>query len=137
RATVTIAEPPGGGMVTVADGQFQFQNLRPGAYALCAIAAPYQSVLDTCEWTRSPQTIAVAAGSTVSGVPIVLKHGEVLQFRINDATNLLGNVASGKSGPSLLAGVWEPSGFFHALPLRSFDNTGQDLGLVIPGDMLF
>lgn len=131
------SEPPGGGMATGPDGQFQFPNLRPGVYSLCAFAAPGLGFLDTCEWTRSPETATVTAGQASTGVPIVLQRGQRLHFRVNDPKQILANIATGLTGTSLVAGIWEPAGFYHTLPLRSFDASGQDLELAVPVAMPF
>jgi len=47
----------------------------------------------------------------------------------------MANPATNKVGAYLSEGVWEPSGFFHSLPLRSFDSAGQDLEITVPADM--
>ena len=124
--------PIAGGMLTGKDGVFTFSNLVGGLYYLCAIAPPEKSVLDSCEWTRAAQTVVVAAGKDLTGVQVILQPGVRLEVRINDPKNALAVPVLNQRGGSLSVGLFEPAGFFHQLPMRSFDAAGLNHEMVVP-----
>jgi hypothetical protein len=131
------AQTVSGGMVTAADGLFQFPNLPSGTYYLCAYPAPGLGLLNTCEWTRNAQTAIVTAGQATTGVSIVIQKGQRLHVRVNDPQQMLAIGPASRTGALLMAGVWEPTGFYHTLPLQTWDATGQDFELAVPTAMPF
>lgn len=121
-----------GGAISTGNGDFAFDKLPAGTYLLCATAPPQLSLLDICEWTMTPPSVTLADGQVVTGVALRMTAGLNLQFRIDDPKGLLANPFIQRLGALLLAGVWDDHGFFHAVRLRSFDTSGQDLALAVP-----
>lgn len=127
--------PPSGGMLAGTDGTFSFSNLAPGLYYLCAYAPPQKSVLDSCEWTFSPPTVTLTTGQNQTGVQIVLQPGVRLQLRVNDLAQVLPVPVLGRKGNALQTSLTDAGGFYHAMPLRSFDATGFNYEMVVPAAM--
>ena len=125
-----------GALLTDANGQFQASNLPAGLYYLCAYPVPRSGFLETCAWTRNTQTATIVAGQSTT-VPITLQKGQRLHVRVNDPKQILAISATGRTGTPLMLGIWEPAGFYHSLPMRSFDATGQDFELAVPTAMSF
>jgi len=127
--------PPSGGMLAGTDGTFAFSNLAPGLYYVCAYAPPQKSVLDSCEWTLSPQTVTLITGQNLTGLQIVLQPGVRLQLRVNDLTNIIGVPVLRRTGKLLQTNLFDAAGLGHMIPLRSFDSTGFNYEMVVPAAM--
>lgn len=125
-----------GALLTDVNGQFQASNLPAGLYYLCAYPVSGSGFVETCAWTRSPQTATVVSGQSTT-VPITLQKGQRLHVRVNDPQQVLAISATGRTGTPLMLGIWEPTGFYHTLRFRSFDAIGQDFEMVVPTAMSF
>jgi hypothetical protein len=119
---------------TAANGSFSFSSLIPGTYQFCVqvLAGGY---LDPCDWSPTPPTTTIAAGSAVTGYELNITAGSLLQIEVTDPNNIASAAAS-PSAPALLAlGVHFPRGIFKHAIFRSKDATGiNHFDVTIPFD---
>ena len=87
------------------DGTFVLNGLAAGTHLICAEGLG-DGLLDPCVWSASPTMIAVAQGSSVTGVSLVAEKGVALDIRLNDTQGLL---MSNTQLDDILIGVKPPA----------------------------
>ena len=130
---------------TDGNGAFQFQQVTPGKYALCAqpIAGQGRTATeffaDTCEWNSLSLTLQVAAGQTLGGVAVVVPQGSLFQVHLNDPGGLLAPLASAPGQPIAPAidsqvqlFLKTPDKLIHYVPITARTSSGRDHAILIP-----
>jgi hypothetical protein len=103
RATVVL-QPlfPGAARTTPTTlaGTYQFSQVQPGKYRICAQAtsdqtAPSQPFLDACEWSMAEGPVELYPGQTVTTFQVTVGQGALLQIQIDDPQQILGALPNG------------------------------------------
>jgi hypothetical protein len=116
-------------------GAFQFTDLKPGMYVVCAQPAKPSgaALMDTCLWQdNATMKIALAPGQVRGGVAVPLQHGYTLKVRVNDPHGLLTAAAGPIAGNALSLHIFGPSGVPQQIPITAQDASGRDHAIVIP-----
>jgi hypothetical protein len=130
------APAAGGSVTTGSDGRFSVAGLRPGRYALCALAKlPNQ--LHSCQWGGSDGPWQVAAGRQAADARLVLRSGVRINVHVADTSGNV-DVADVIRGPAygrrLLLGIVSDRGEYYGAHLASKGQGQLTYGLTVPAD---
>jgi len=125
-----------GWVTTATDGRFTVTGLRPGQYAICALAKlPHQ--LHSCQWGQGGAPVKVTAGQATGDVRLVLRAGVRLNVHVSDPTASIdaGDVFRGPPhAKRLLLGVVSDKGEYYRVHPVSKGPGVLTHGLAVPRD---
>jgi hypothetical protein len=116
--------------VSDASGLFVFSKLPPGLYRVCASVLG-SDLLDPCEWFPNPPAVFLQAGQSSSGLWVEMKHGKLLDIRLDDATHSLKPNAVGVVNNIAIVRAVSSRGF-HVMPKVAEDADGQNHTIAVP-----
>jgi len=133
-AAPPVITGPLAAMVTADNnGAFLASGLAPGQYIACAETTG-PGYLDPCHWAAAAPGFSVNAGTTTSGVKIVMAKGAVLRVHIDDPQKLL-KAAAGPVDLDFEIHVVTAKGFHYSAPIQSSTAVGRDHAITIPFDI--
>ena len=116
--------------ISDSNGLFTFAKLPSGLYRVCP-AVPGSDLLDPCEWFPNPPAVFVQVGQSVKGVWVEMKHGKLLNVRLDDAAQNLKATPQTTASHFATVRVIAPNGI-HEMPKVAEDANGQNHTIAIP-----
>ena len=117
-------------VVSDSKGLFSFSQLPSGLYRVCP-KVPGSDLLDPCEWFPNPPSANLQAGQAISRLWVEMKHGKLLNVRIDDAGKNLKADAQGRANHFAVVKAISP-GQTHQMPKVAEDAGGQNHTIAVP-----
>lgn len=126
-------------VATDRNGAFQFQQLPPGKYSLCAQPVAGQGrttaelFVDSCEWGQTQSPLVLTAAQTIGGLTLTVLPGALVTVHLSDPGGLLAPSASKPGiGGQIQVFLKTPDRLVHYLPVTAHTSTARDHTALIP-----
>lgn len=91
---------------TTLTGAYQFSQISPGKYRICAQApadqtSPSEPFLDACDWAMAEGPFELYPGQSMTEFQVTVPGGALLQIQVNDPQQIFAALPSGQIPPGL------------------------------------